>query len=208
MTLNKLAPSAFSARRFGVARAVAVFFVALFAFAQTSTLFAEETEQKLDPLAWRSDLALWTAVVFVLLLLVLKKFAFGPIVQALDQRERNENDRLAAVEKANADAKELLEQYKRKLADSEEEVRRILAEARDDAGRQAAAIVDEAKLAAQDERARAVQDVQAATDVALQEIATKSATLATELAGKLIRETIDPAKHKELIENAVADFVK
>ena len=168
----------------------------------------EEGEKALEPLAWQTDLAIWTAVVFVLLLAVLWIFAFGPIVKALDQRERNELDRLAAAEKNNADARELLEQYRQKLADSEEEVRRILDEAKSDARKQADAVVAEAKRSAAEERERALKDIQNASDVALREIAVKSAEMATSLAGKIIREEVDPAKHARLIESAVASVTK
>ena len=165
----------------------------------------EEEEKGLEPLAWQTDLAIWTAVVFVILLVLLWIFAFGPIVKALDLRERNELDRIAAAEKSAADAKDLLNQYRRKLEDSEEEVRRILNDAIIDAQKQADAVVAEARQTAADERERALKDIQNASDVALQEIAEKSAILATTLAGKIIKEELDPAKHARLIENAVAD---
>ncbi len=180
-------------------------------FAETTALWAEEAaeavgEAKLDPLAWKGDLALWTAVVFLILLVVLYKFAFGPIVKALDQREKNEIARVEAAERANADAKALLEEYRQKLADSEEEVRQIVAGARKEAEKQADSIVESAKKAAANERERALKDIQAASDVALQDIAAKSAVLATSLAGKILKEQIDPAKHAELIKNAVGDI--
>ena len=167
----------------------------------------EEEEKGLEPLAWQTDLAIWTAVVFVILLFVLWLFAFGPIVKALDLRERNELDRLAAAEKSAADAKDLLMQYRQKLEDSEEEVRRILADAKIDAQKQADEVVAEARQLAADERERALRDIQNASDVALHEIAEKSAILATTLAGKIIKEELDPAKHARLIESAVADAV-
>ncbi len=178
-------------------------------FAQTAPIWASESaEAELEPLAWKTDLALWTAVVFVLTLVVLGKFAFGPIVKALDQRENDQFERLAAAEKANADARELLEQYRTKLADSEEEVRRMLAEAKADADGRAKKIVDEARRTAEADRDRALQEVEAATDRALREIAVKSADLATSLAGKILKESIDPAKGARLLDEAVGEIVK
>ena len=189
---------------------VALFFVvSLFvSFGASASLWAEEVAQtvaepKLDPLAWKGDLALWTAVVFLILLLVLCKFAFGPIVKALDQREKNELDRVEAAERANADAKALLDAYQHKWADSEDEVRQIVADARQNASQQAKAIVEDAKQAAANERERALRDIQAASDAALQDIAVKSAELATSLAGKILKEEIDSAAHEKLIEDAV-----
>lgn len=194
---------------------LSAFFASVAYFAETAALWAvevvdsaEEVEAKLDPLAWKSDLALWTAVVFLILLGVLCKFAFGPIVKALDQREKNELARVEAAERANADAKALLEEYRQKLADSEEEVRQIVSNARQQAEKQADSIVETAKKAAANERERALKDIQAASDVALQDIAVKSAELATSLAGKILKEQIDPAKHSELIRDAVGEIAK
>ena len=168
----------------------------------------EGEEKGLEPLAWQTDLAIWTAVVFVILLVILWLFAFGPIVKALDLRERDEFARLAATEKSAADAKDLLRQYRQKLEDSEEEVRKILNDAKVDAKRQADELVAEARQTAAEERERALKDIQNASDVALQEIAEKSASLATILAGKIIKEELDPAKHARLVEEAVADVAK
>lgn len=186
--------------------------VSTFAYwASSVSVFAAEVEEKekgLEPLAWQTDLAIWTAVVFVILLVILWLFAFGPIVKALDLRERNELARLAATEKSAADAKDLLRQYQQKLEDSEEEVRKILSDAKTDAQKQADAVVAEARLLAAEERERALRDIQNASDVALQEIAEKSASLATLLAGKIIKEELDPAKHARLVENAIADVAK
>ncbi len=182
-------------------------------FAKTTSIWAEEVsnavaEPQLNPLVWKGDLALWTAVVFLILLLVLCKFAFEPIVKALDQREKNELGRVEAAERANADAKALLEAYRQKLADSEDEVRQIVADARRDASIRAKAIVEDAKQVASEERERTLRDIQSASDAALQDIAVKSAELATSLAGKILKSEIDPSKHKRLIEAAVGEMTK
>lgn len=202
--------SVFLTRRLGKAFFVSFAIALCLACAQFACASEEGADAKLDPLAWRSDLAIWTAVVFLLLFVALAKFAFGPIVKALDQREQNELARQAAAEKANADAKELLEQYRRKLEDSEEEVRRMLADAKADATEQATAIVEDAKRAVADERERAALDIQAATDVAMREIAVKGAQLATNLAGKIIQERIelDPEKSAQLVEVALNDITE
>ncbi len=162
--------------------------------------------EKLDPMAWKSDLAIWTAVVFLLLIVVLGKFAFDPIVKALDQREKNELNKFDAIERTQADAKAVLAEYNQKLAESKDEVRRIIADAKDEATRQANDIVEDARKAADAERERALKDIQNASDSALQNIAVKTADLATSLAGKILKEQIDPAKNVRLIEDAVKDL--
>ena len=193
-------------------RAVLVATAAVGVFlAQTSALWASDCggeEATLNPMAWQTDLAIWTAVVFLGLVAVLGRFAFGPIAKALDERERTEIERRAALEKANADARALLDEYRGKLDESAEEARRVVAEARADAEKMAREIVAEAKEAAAKERERALKDVEIATDGALQTLAAKSAELATNLAGKILKETIDPTRGERLLGEAVDELAR
>ena len=92
-----------------------------------------EAAGPVSPLEWRSDLALWTAVVFLCLLAILWKFAWKPIAEGLDKRERNIADQIAQAEAANQKAKEILADYERKLAAAQEQVRAILEQGRRDA---------------------------------------------------------------------------
>ena len=183
-------------------------FFACSTFACSTTLWASEGEQeaRLDPLAWQTDLALWTAVVFILLVVVLWKFAFGPILKALDEREKYELDKRATIEKASDEAQKTLESYRQKLAESGEEARRLREEAKADAEKQATAIVAEARKAIAEERERANKEIRAAEDLALNELATRSAELATSLAGKIIQEKLNPAEHAKLVERVVSDI--
>ena len=72
-----------------------------------------------NPLDLKSDLALWTAVVFVVLLAVLWKFAWKPIAEGLDKREQHIADQIAEAERNNQDARQLLADYQQKLAASQ-----------------------------------------------------------------------------------------
>ncbi len=177
-------------------------------FACSTTLWASEGEQeaRLDPLAWQTDLAIWTAIVFLLLVAVLWKFAFGPILQALDKREKDELDKRASIEKASDEAQKTLEAYRQKLAESGEEARRMREEAKADAEKQANALVAEARKAIAEERERASKEIRAAEDLALNELATRGAELATNLAGKIIQEKLNPAEHAKLVERVVSDL--
>ena len=156
----------------------------------------------------KRDLALWSFIIFLVLFAILAKFAFGPIAKALDAREQAVADQIDSATRANEDAKNLLEQYKQKLADSKDEVRQIIETARTDAQRSADGIMEKARQAAQAEQQRAVKDIEAATSTALQSIAERSATLATELAGKMIRKEVTPENHRDLIRGALDEFAK
>lgn len=189
--------------------AVVVCFTVILCLAMTQSAFASGGGAGLNPLeSFQKDLAVWTAVVFIGLVLVLGKFAFRPIATALDQREQTMADQVASAEKANADARQLLEQYQQRLAGSEEEVKQMLENAKTDAQQAADSIIQKAKQTAENEHKRALNEIEAATDNALQELASRSADLATNLAGKILKQEIDSKRHSELIGRAVNQFSK
>jgi len=161
-----------------------------------------------NPAEFKSDLAIWTFVVFVLLLLILWKFAWGPITEGLDRRERNIAEHIAAAERSNEDAKRMLAEYEKRLANAAAEVRELLEEARRDAEQVKAEIVAEGKKGAEQERARALREIESATDAALKQLAEKSATLAVDLAGKILKTQLKPGDHTRLVQEAITLFTQ
>ena len=155
-----------------------------------------------------SNTAAWTLVIFLTVFGILYKFAFEPIATALDAREQSILDKIASAQKQNEDAKSLLSQYQEKLDASKEEVRLIIENAKKDAQRQAENIVAQAREAAGSERDRAMREIEGATATALQSIAERSAMLATNLAGKMIRAEVKPEQHRNLIDAALHEFTK
>ena len=163
----------------------------------------------LNPLeSLKKDLAFWSVIIFGGLVLIIGVFGFKPIVKALDEREKQVSDNIAGADRANQEAKELLKQYQAKLSEAEGEVKAIVENGKKEAMRSGEAIVAKARDAAQAERIRATKEIEAATDGALQELATKSADLAVSLAGKILKKELNPKEHAGLIQNAVSDFSK
>jgi len=182
--------------------------VVLFVVASSQYVLAAEEggTPNLNPIVFLSNLAFWTFVIFLVVCAILYKFAFGPIAKALDDREQGILGNIAAAQKQNDDAKELLKQYQAKLDASKEEVRQIIETAKKDAQRQGEDIVTKARDAAGLERERAMKEIESATTSALQSIAERSATLATNLAGKMIRAEVKPEQHRSLINAALEEF--
>jgi F-type H+-transporting ATPase subunit b len=158
--------------------------------------------------AWQSDLALWTAVVFLCLMAILWKFAWGPLAEGLDKRERRVADQIAQADAANRQAKDILAEYERKLAAAQDQVRAILDQGRRDAEQLGRQMLDKAKQDTQAEYQRAVKQIDDAAAAAIKELAGRSATLAVELAGKIVRAKLNPADHARLIQEAVAGFTQ
>ena len=167
---------------------------------------AHPTEGDADPLRADPDLAIWTAVIFGVLLIVLGKFAWGPIVVALGEREQHIANNIAAAEAKHEEAKELLAQHAAQLAGAADEVRGLLEEARRDAEHTKGQIVAEAKAAAKAEHDRALRDLDHAIDAAKKQLAEQSADLIVALAGKVIREKITPEHQSRIAREALARF--
>jgi len=159
-----------------------------------------------SPAEFRSDLAIWSLAVFLLLLGLLGKFAWKPIMDGLDKREQGIEHQIAETKKANEEAKRMLVSYERRLAEATDEVRGMLDEARRDSETTRQAIVAEARKAADDEQARAKHEIGLARDEALSSIALKAGDLAVEVAGKFLREKIGKEDHSRLVRESVGSL--
>jgi F-type H+-transporting ATPase subunit b len=156
----------------------------------------------------RFDLAIATFVVFLLLLVILTKFAWGPISRALDQREETIARQIEEARLASEKAARQLQEYETKLAAATEEARQIVGQSRKDAETAKDKIMAEARELAQKEREKAVADITSAKNQALAEIAQKSVSTAVSLAGKIIRREVKPQDHEALISDALGQFTK
>jgi F-type H+-transporting ATPase subunit b len=163
-------------------------------------------DEVVDPLVFDPDLAIWTLVVFFVLLVVLKRFAWGPILQSLEGREQGIANHIAEAERIHQEAKALLAQYEQKLATAASEVREMMEEARRDAEHARQTILAEAKAGAEAEQARALHDIESATDAALESLSERSAQLAVELAGKILKFKLTSDDHARLVQEALAKF--
>lgn len=154
----------------------------------------------------RFDLSIYTFVVFALLMILLWKFAWGPIAAGLDARETAIAKMIEDAKVASETAAKQLHQYELKLTQAQEEAGKIIAEARRQADEVATGIRSEAEAAAQRERDRAVAEIEGAKNQALREIAQKSVSTAVDLAGKIIRREVREADHQQLIAESLSRF--
>jgi len=157
-----------------------------------------------NPLAVDPDLAIWTGVIFAVLLFVLGKTAWPQISAALDEREKRIDGNIADAEAKHEEAKQLLAEHEAKLARAADEVRELLEEARRDAEHTKGGILAEAKEAANQERDRALRDVQRAADTAMKTLAQSSANLAVDLASKVVKQNITADQQAQLVRDALS----
>jgi F-type H+-transporting ATPase subunit b len=188
---------------------VPLLFLSLLAFvAAPAGLAAEEGHAKeaTNPVMPDLVVAIATIVVFALLLIVLTKTAWKPILSGLKAREEGIRGQIEGAEKANAEARALLEDHRKKVAAATEEARAIVEEGRKDAEALRAKVESEAVAEAARERERAVRDIQLAKDAALKDIYSRVADLATDVAGKILQQRLDAGQHRKLVDEAVTSF--
>ena len=161
-----------------------------------------------SPADLRFDMSIYSFLVFLILLGVLYKFAWGPIATALDQREQTMHRQMEEARLASEKAALQLREYEARLVAATEEARQIVAGARKDAEVAKDKIVAEARDAAQKERDRAVADINIAKNQALDQIAQKSVQTAVSLASNIIRREVKAQEHEALIGEAINEFSK
>ncbi|MEK6799313.1 MAG: F0F1 ATP synthase subunit B [Planctomycetota bacterium] len=170
------------------------------------TFASEETHDK--PNLFTGDLGnvIWSLLTFGVVLLVLGKFAWKPILAALQKREEFIRDSLAQARRERENAERTLKEYADKLAAARAEASAIVDEGRRDAEVVKTRIEDHAKGEAQAMLDRAKREIGIAKDTAVKELYTLSAKLATLAAGKILRRELSAQEHERLIAESVAEL--
>ena len=154
-----------------------------------------------NPFAGDFGNALWTLVIFGLVLFVLGKFAWGPILNTL--RETFIRESLETAKRDRDEAEARLREYEERLAQARAEATAIVEEGRRDAVVVKQRIEEDAQLEADKRLERAKREIQIATETATKELYLLSARLATDMAGKMIGRELTPQDHERLIAESL-----
>jgi F-type H+-transporting ATPase subunit b len=153
-------------------------------------------------------LIVWTIVTFILLVIVLRVYAWKPLLAALQQREDHVRSSLERAEQARAEAERILEDNRKQLANAGAEAGRILAEGRalgeklknellEQANKQSRKMIDQAK-----------QEIDREKDSALEKLRSEVASLAIGAAEKILDETLDETRHRKIVDGYLRDLPK
>lgn len=156
-----------------------------------------------QPEEWRYDMALCTFVVFLLLVALMRIFAWGPIIDGLEKREQSIAARIEDAERSAKQATEKLQEYEAKLTGAADEGAQIVEQARRDAEVVAEKVRDAAQEDATKERQRAIADIREAKNGALREVSQQAADMAVLLAGRIVRREVSADDHTTLITEAL-----
>jgi F-type H+-transporting ATPase subunit b len=152
------------------------------------------------------DLSIWTIVVFLVLLFVLHRFAWKPMLEGLENRDKRIHDELDSAKKANEEAQTLKADFQRQLDSAHQKAREIMEEARKHAAEMTEDMVSKAKAEIQAERERLHREMDTAKDQALLELWQRNTQLASLLSSKAIRRQLTIEDQHRLVDEALADL--
>ena len=146
---------------------------------------------------------LWSIFVFFTLLGLLWKFAWGPIMLALEQREHGIQKKIDDAEKKNAEAIAKVAEYQKLVDASKDEAAAIIAEGKRDVEKLKADILAEANTEAAKSLDRAKHEIVLAKDAAVAEIRDRVVDLAAEMAGRVLAREVKAEDHRRFIHDAI-----
>jgi F-type H+-transporting ATPase subunit b len=151
-------------------------------------------------------LIFWTVVTFVLLALVLKRFAWKPILGIIDAREKVIREALEESKRAREAADEALAKNKEMVAHARADAARIVSEGQKEAQRLRSEILEKARSEALAVLDQGRKQIELETKQAVDKLKGTVVDVALGAAGKLIRTSLDDAKHRQLVEEYLEEL--
>jgi F-type H+-transporting ATPase subunit b len=154
----------------------------------------------------RLGLMVWTIVCFGLAFLILKRYAFGAIQGAIDERRERIRRSLDEAENARNEARRLLEEHRALIGQARGQAEEILSDARRVAESMARRMKDETEADRQRRLEETRRQIEAETHRALQQIRAEVAELTLIATTKVTGKVLEDEDHKRLIEDAIRDL--
>ena len=163
-----------------------------------------QEEHASGPLTVEGGLMFWTIVVFLLLLAILKKFAWPAVLGAVEAREKALEEQLAEAERNRAEAAKLLEEHKKLVSEARAQSGHILAEARVAADKERTVAIEKTKQEQQELLERARREITAERDRAVADLRREAVDISLAAASKLIGERLSSETDRKLVTDYLA----
>jgi F-type H+-transporting ATPase subunit b len=153
-----------------------------------------------------TGLSAWTLLVFGILVWVLGKYAWGPILQAVEARESGIQSRLDEAAQRNEEAAKLLAEHREQLADARRQAQELVAEGKAVGENVRREIEDKARAEAQAIVERARSEIERERDQAIEALRKESVDLALAAASRLMQESLTQDKDRQLVERYLSEM--
>jgi len=150
--------------------------------------------------------AVWTLVIFLLVIVVLGKFAWGPLLGGLQQREEFIRRSLKEAKEDRETAEARLQEYEKKLTNAGAEASQIIDQGKREGESLRAGIEEKARDEANKMVERARREIELAKRSAIKDLYATSSGLATEIASRIVQRELNPQDHEKLISDSIKEL--
>jgi F-type H+-transporting ATPase subunit b len=169
----------------------------------TLALLQEEHAAR-GPLTVEFGLMFWTVVVFLLLLLVLKRTAWPALLGAVEAREKALEQMLQEAERNRAESARLLAEHERLIAEGRKSAHALLAEARTASEKERAHALEKTRQEQEELLARALRDIAGERDRAVADLRREAVDLSLAAASKLLSQRLDSESDRKIVQDYLA----
>ena len=166
----------------------------------------EAAEHEQSPILPASNELIWGTIAFLILLVLMYRTVWPSVDKAFKDRRDNIKGKLEQAEREREEADQLLEQYRRRLREAEDETQRILEEARTNAERVRRDLLAKAEADSGRELDRARQAIRAERDQAIRQLRNEVGTLAVELATRVVGDSLDRDRQLRLVDEYIDEL--
>lgn len=156
----------------------------------------------------RPGLIFWTLVTFILVALVLRWKAWGPVLSLVEEREKQITNAVESAKRERAEAERLLAEQRTAIADARRESAEMLRKSQADLEKFREQVMADARKKAEEEILNARRQIQDEKAKALAEVKTTAVDLAIAAAERLLGERLDDAKHRQLATQFIETLPK
>ena len=158
------------------------------------------------PLDVEPGLMIWTVFVFLVLLLILRKFAWPALLGAVEAREKALEEQLAEAERNRAEAARLLAQHEKLIAEGRATAHALLTDARTAAEKERALAMEKTRQEQEDLLERARRDIAAERDRAVADLRREAVDLSLAAASKLLGERLNTDSDRRIVQEYLASL--
>lgn len=162
----------------------------------------------MDLLTPELGLFVWTLIAFLVVFLILKKFAWKPILTSLGEREKGIADSIAAADRVKKEMAAMQSENEKLMQEAREERSAMLKEAKDAREKIVNEAKDQAKAAANKIMEEAQQQIQQQKMAAITEVKNQIGTMAVEVAEKILRQKLNSADAQNSYANLLAEDIQ
>lgn len=169
-------------------------------------LALQEAVERPSLLSPAGGLMFWTLLVFIVLIFVLGRFAYKPLLAAVEAREQSLQNALDQARRDREEAAKILEEHKRQLDAARGEAQTFIAEGRATAEKMKADMLEATRTQQQELMERAKRDIEHEKTRAIAELRREAVDLAIAGASKVIEKNLDSTSNRQLVESFLSSI--